>query len=218
MENDTEDRQKRMVQRQLAGRGIQDPLVLKAMGSVARHEFLPNNLRRMAYDDRPLVIDCGQTISQPYIVARMTEALQLTGGEKVLEIGTGSGYAAAILAEIAGGVITVERHEKLAQKASERLEKLGYSNITVVCADGSKGYEAEAPYDAIIVAAASPTVPNSLTDQLKDGGRLVIPVGPRSFHQELTRVVRQPDGTLTSEALGGVVFVPLIGDEGWSDS
>ena len=204
-----------MVHRQLEGRGLDDPLILDAVRAVPRHLFVAPGQERFAYDDRPLRISCGQTISQPYIVAKMTEALQLKGGERVLEVGTGSGYAAAILAQIADRVVSIERHAALADEARKRLADLGYENIKVVCADGTIGHAAEAPYDAIVVAAASPKVPETLVRQLADGGRLVLPVGGRSFGQSLVRVTKMPDGTLTQDDLGGVIFVPLIGEEGW---
>jgi len=204
-----------MVHRQLEGRGLDDPLILDAVRSVPRHLFVAPGQERFAYDDRPLRISCGQTISQPYIVAKMTEALQLKGGERVLEVGTGSGYAAAILAQIADRVVSIERHAALADEARKRLADLGYENIKVVCADGTIGHAAEAPYDAIVVAAASPKVPETLVRQLADGGRLVLPVGGRSFGQSLVRVTKMPDGTLKQDDLGGVIFVPLIGEEGW---
>jgi protein-L-isoaspartate(D-aspartate) O-methyltransferase len=204
-----------MVNRQLEGRGLIDPVILDAMRTVPRHLFVAPGQQKFAYDDRPLRISCGQTISQPYIVAKMTEALLLKGGERVLEIGTGSGYAAAILAQIANRVVTIERHAALADEASKRLAELSYDNIKVVCADGTKGYVGEAPYDAIVVAAASPQVPEALTEQLAEGGRLVIPVGGRSFSQSLLRVTKEPDGALKQDDLGGVIFVPLIGAEGW---
>lgn len=204
-----------MVHRQLEGRGLDDPLILDAVRAVPRHLFVAPRQERFAYDDRPLRISCGQTISQPYIVAKMTEALQLKGGERVLEVGTGSGYAAAILAQIAERVVTIERHPTLADEARKRLVDLGYENVKVVCADGTMGYPVEAPYDAIVVAAASPKIPETLIRQLAVGGRLVLPVGGRSFGQSLVRVTKMPDGTLKQDDLGGVIFVPLIGEEGW---
>lgn len=194
---------------------MDDPLILDAVQAVPRHLFVAPGQERFAYDDRPLRISCGQTISQPYIVAKMTEALQLKGGERVLEVGTGSGYAAAILAQIADRVITIERHTALADEARKRLADLGYENVKVVCADGTIGHPAEAPYDAIVVAAASPKIPEALVRQLADGGRLVLPVGGRSFGQSLVRVTKMADGTLKQDDLGGVIFVPLIGKEGW---
>lgn len=204
-----------MVHRQLEGRGLDDPLILDAVRGVPRHLFVAPGQERFAYDDRPLRISCGQTISQPYIVAKMTEALQLKGGERVLEVGTGSGYAAAILAQIAERVVTIERHAALADEARKRLADLGYENVKVVCGDGTMGHPVEAPYDAIVVAAASPKIPEALVRQLADGGRLVLPVGGRSFGQSLVRVTKMTDGTLKQDDLGGVIFVPLIGEEGW---
>lgn len=210
-----------MVESQLAARGITDPRVLAAMGAVPRERFLSPILAPRAYDDGPLPIGEEQTISQPYIVALMAQALGLAGGERVLEIGAGSGYAAAILGEIAGEVVTVERHPTLARKASRRLTDLGYANVEVVVGDGSRGWPARAPYDAIVVAAGAPAVPASLAEQLAEGGRLVIPVGRDRSLQELLRVTRLPaaegGGGLREERLGGVRFVPLVGDEGWNE-
>ena len=179
-----------MVEHHIAARGVRSALVLKAMGTVPREEFLPAHLREYAYEDTPLPIGEAQTISQPYIVAFMVEALGLSGGEKVLEIGAGSGYAAAILSRIAGEVFTVERIGELAAKASEKLADLGYDNVHVLHADGTLGWPEHAPYDAIIVAAGGPEVPRSLKQQLKVGGRMVIPVGRDPRAQELVRVTR----------------------------
>jgi protein-L-isoaspartate(D-aspartate) O-methyltransferase len=202
----------RMVARHLVARGIHHPLVLKAMQKVARETFLPRRLRNRAYADAPLPIGKGQTISQPYIVAFMVEALQLQGGETVLEIGTGSGYAAAILAEIAREVYTVERIPQLAEKATHTLKDAGYANVHVKHADGTQGWAEAAPFDAILVSAAAPSVPPALEAQLKIGGRLVIPVGATRWTQELIRVTRQDAERFISETLADVCFVPLIGD------
>ena len=210
-----ESRRKEMVERQLKPRGIRDVLVLEAMGKVPRHVFIPPELLESAYEDRPLPIGEGQTISQPYMVAAMTEALKLEGGERVLEIGTGSGYQAAVLAEIVGRVITVERIAELSKAAEKALRDLGYVNIEFVVADGSKGHEPRAPYDAILVTAGAPVIPDSLLEQLADRGRLVIPVG-NAFHQTLTRVTLRC-GHRQAERLEGCVFVPLIGEFGWSE-
>ncbi len=205
-----------MVENQIAARGIRSAAVLGALRKVPREAFLPERLREFAYEDSPLPIAAGQTISQPYIVALMTEALDLTGDEKVLEIGTGSGYAAAVLAEIAAQVYTVERIDQLAEKAGSTLAALGYRNVHVVHADGTLGWAAAAPYDAIIVAAGGPEVPQSLKQQLKVGGRLVIPVGTDPRAQELVRVTRISNDEFKSEDIADVRFVPLVGKEGWA--
>ncbi|MFA9420201.1 MAG: protein-L-isoaspartate(D-aspartate) O-methyltransferase [Gammaproteobacteria bacterium] len=205
----------RMVEQQVASRGVGSKLVLDAMRRVPRELFVPEPLRDLAYADGPLSIGEGQTISQPYIVALMVEALCLYGGEKVLEIGTGSGYAAAVLAEIAGQVYTIERIGQLAQKAKTVLEEIGYDNVQVIEGDGTLGWPQQAPYDAIVVTAGGPEVPESLKNQLKAGGRLVIPVGADMYNQELLRVTRVSDSEFRSENLEYVRFVPLIGAEGW---
>ncbi|MCD6363066.1 MAG: protein-L-isoaspartate(D-aspartate) O-methyltransferase [Synergistetes bacterium] len=204
-----------MVESQIEIRGIKDERVLRAMMRVPRHLFVPEEYRERAYDDHPLPIGEGQTISQPYIVALMTSLLDLKGNEKVLEIGTGSGYQAAILAELAKEVYSVERIPALAVKAAETLEKLGYKNVRVKVGDGTLGWEENAPYDAIIVTAAAPKVPTPLIKQLKIGGRLVIPIGER-FIQSLYKYVKREDGSLDGEDFGGCVFVPLKGKEGWN--
>ena len=204
-----------MVERAIVARGVRSEPVLRAMRSVAREAFLPHHLREFAYDDSPLPIEEGQTISQPYIVAFMTEALALEGGETVLEIGTGSGYAAAVLAEIAGDVYTVERIGQLAEKAAAKLADLGYTNVHVLHGDGTKGWPDHAPYDGIIVAAGGPKIPDTLKEQLKIGGRLVIPVGRDPKVQELVRVTRLSEDEFRQEDLADVRFVPLIGTEGW---
>jgi protein-L-isoaspartate(D-aspartate) O-methyltransferase len=197
----------------LERRGIRDRRVLKAMASVPRHLFVPPEARPYAYDDRALPIAGGQTISQPYIVALMAEALQIQRNERVLEVGTGSGYAAAVLSLLAGEVYTVERHEALAESAERQLHELGYSNIHVYTGDGTDGLPAYAPYDGIVVPAAAPWVPRPLREQLAEGGRLVIPVGGQA-EQVLLRVTRQGHAT-RSERLCEVRFVPLIGDHAW---
>ena len=213
---DFEKRRAQLVERYIAHRGVRSQLVLSAMESVPREAFLPVELREFAYDDSPLPIAEGQTISQPYIVAMMTEALELQGGEKVLEIGTGSGYAAAVLSRIAKDVYTVERIGQLAEKSADILSKLGYGNVHVLHADGTRGWPDHAPYDAIVVAAGGPQVPESLKSQLKIGGRLVIPVGADRRLQELVRVVRASEHEYTTEELADVRFVPLVGAEGWT--
>lgn len=204
-----------MVRDQIVRRGVRSPLVLEAMRAVPREAFLPEHLREFAYDDAPLPIDAGQTISQPYIVAFMIDALGLKGGERVLEIGAGSGYAAAVLGEIAGEVYTVERVEPLAQKASSALADNGYYNVFVLCGDGTLGWPEHAPFDAIIVAAGGPKVPESLKEQLRVGGRLVMPVGSDPKVQELVCVKRVSETEYHSEDIADVRFVPLIGEEGW---
>ena len=205
-----------MVENQIAARSIRSEAVLGALRKVPREAFLPERLREFAYEDSPLPIAAGQTISQPYIVALMTEALQLKGGERVLEIGTGSGYAAAVLAEIVAEVYTIERISELAEKAASTLDALGYRSVHVIHADGTLGWAAAAPYDAIIVAAGSPAVPESLKGQLKVGGRLVIPVGTDPRAQELVRVTRISNEEFKSEDIADVRFVPLVGKEGWA--
>lgn len=204
-----------MVENQIKRRGIQDPLILQAMRKVPRHEFVLSENIAAAYGDYPLPIGHGQTISQPYMVACMTEAMKLRGGEKVLEVGTGSGYQAAVLAEIAGEVYTIERHAALADRAQEILKELGYINVHVSPGDGTLGWEEKAPFDGIIVTAGAPSVPESLKSQLRDGGRLIIPVGSR-FMQSLLRITRKGE-LFEQENLLGCVFVPLIGKEGWKE-
>ncbi len=194
-------------------REIKDEKVLSAMGQVPRELFVSSAYQQAAYDDRALPIDSGQTISQPLIVAMMTEALELSGKEKVLEIGTGSGYQAAILAELAQWVITVERHPKLAEKAKRVLDKLGYTNIEVHLAERTLGWRRGAPYEAIIVAAGAPKVPQELLKQLANGGRLVIPVGSR-HEQDLLKVTKHNHEIITRN-LGPCRWVPLIGEEAW---
>jgi protein-L-isoaspartate(D-aspartate) O-methyltransferase len=205
-----------MVEKAIIARGVRSELVLDAMRSVPREAFLPTQLREFAYEDAPLPIEQDQTISQPYIVAFMTEALGLHGGEKVLEIGAGSGYAAAVLSRIAAEVYTVERIGQLAEKAASTLADLGYHNVHVLHGDGTKGWPEHAPYDGIIVAAGGPSVPESLKEQLKVGGRLVIPVGRDPKIQELVRVTRVSESEYEREDLADVRFVPLIGQEGWA--
>jgi protein-L-isoaspartate(D-aspartate) O-methyltransferase len=207
----------RMVDAHLAQRGITSPKLLEAFRSVPRESFVPDELVEFAYEDAPLPIEEGQTISQPYIVAVTVEALGLRGGERILEIGTGSGYAAAILSHVAKDVYTVERLEALATSARERLTRLGYSNVQVLCGDGSLGWPEHAPYDAIAVAAGGPKIPEALVSQLAVGGRLVIPVGPDEASQTLIRVTRVSETELRGEAIADVQFVPLIGEQGWAE-
>lgn len=207
---------KRMIESQLLPRGIRDPGVIRAMAKTPRHLFVEEALRDRAYGDYPLPIGFGQTISQPYMVACMTEALRLDGEAKVLEIGTGSGYQTAILAEIADRVFTVERIGPLARRARELLDRLGYHRVVLLQGDGTLGWKEHAPYDAIIVTAGAPCVPASLSAQLAEGGRLVIPVGSR-FVQNLIRITHHAGGD-DREDLGGCVFVNLVGQEGWDDA
>lgn len=203
-----------MVRYQLEARGITDPRVLDAMRRVPRHLFVPPEREHDAYSDHALPIGEGQTISQPYMVALMTQLLQTAPSHRVLEIGTGSGYQAAILAELVDEVVTVEREERLSQRAQEVLRSLGYRNIIFVVGDGSEGYPPLAPYDGIIVTAGAPAVPIPLVDQLAPEGRLVIPVGHR-YEQVLTVVHKDEEGKIHVSEHGYCVFVPLIGKHGW---
>ncbi len=212
---DGSSQREEMVRAHLAARGIRDPRVLDAFRAVPREAFLPPELREFAYRDSALPIEQGQTISQPYIVGLMAAALELGPRDRVLEIGTGSGYAAAILARLAQQVYTVERHEALAAAAARRLAELGIANVSVRHGDGSLGWTEHAPYDAIAVAAGAPAVPKALLDQLAPGGRLVLPVGEGRELQKLVRLRRQRDGKVASEDLEDVRFVPLIGAQGW---
>jgi protein-L-isoaspartate(D-aspartate) O-methyltransferase len=205
----------RMITEQLQARGVRDPAVLEAMRAVPREKFVSPDLRGFAYEDRPLPIEEGQTISQPYMVAFMTEALELAGTERVLEIGTGSGYSAAVLSRIVPSVRSVERLPELAATARQRLQLLGFDNIDVHVADGSLGLPRFAPYDAIVVTAGAPEVPAPLLAQLAIGGRLVIPVGSSIIMQSLIRVYRKSEHEYRKESLMGVMFVPLIGAAGW---
>lgn len=202
-----------MVEMQIAARGIRDERLLDVMREIPRHLFIPQGLEGRAYDDEPLPIGEGQTISQPYIVAQMTEALLLGGNEKVLEIGTGSGYQTAILARLARAVVTVERIEALGGGARGALEQLGIGNVTFYSRDGTLGVPEEAPFDRVIVTAAAPDIPVPLFEQMKDEGIMVIPVGGR-FEQELLRV-RKRDGKAVKGFLGGCRFVPLVGAHGF---
>jgi protein-L-isoaspartate(D-aspartate) O-methyltransferase len=209
------EQRRAMVESQLRGRGIKDSRVLEAMQAVPRHLFVPPAVAAAAYADEPLAIGEGQTISQPYIVAAMTEALELTGSERVLEVGAGSGYQAAILSPLAREVIAVEARPMLARTARERLSQLGYSNVRVEIGDGTLGWPPGSPYDGILVAAAAPMVPPPLIEQLADGGRLVIPLGSAE-HQELFRVRKQA-GRIVQQALFACRFVPLVGRFAWPD-
>ncbi len=210
---DFDSARKSMVDSQLRARGIQSSDVLRAMEKVQRHLFVPEELREHAYEDHPLSIGYGQTISQPYMVAIMTELMDLKPSDKVLEIGTGSGYQTAILAELANYIVSIERIKGLVEQAKKKLENSGYTNIEIICGDGSRGYQPEAPYDAIIVTAGSPEVPESLKKQLNEGGKLIIPVGSSNL-QVLLKITKKGEEYLV-EKHTSCIFVPLIGDEGW---
>jgi len=207
-----------MVERQLRRRGITEPDILDAFRAVPREAFVGEDVSQHAYGDYPLPIGAGQTISQPYIVALMIQAAAIGAGDKVLEVGAGSGYAAAVISRIADKVIGIERHHELVDTARERLRRLGYANVEIVEGDGTLGWPDEAPYDAVLAAASGSHVPESLIAQLVPGGRLIIPLGEPGWAQELVKVTRLTDGSLKRENLGGVRFVPLIGEEGWSDA
>jgi protein-L-isoaspartate(D-aspartate) O-methyltransferase len=211
VEDSYSEARSRMVESHIRSRGVADPLVLRAMEAVPRHEFVLEEYLTMAYSDGPLPIGHGQTISQPYIVALMTELLQLQPGERVLEIGTGSGYQAAVLAEITDEVYSMEIIPELAESAHARLGALGYEGIHAIQADGYFGWEEHAPYDAIIVTAAPDHIPPSLVEQLKDGGRMVIPVGPVGWYQTLWLITKE-GGEVEYHNKGGVQFVPLTGE------
>ena len=210
-----EDRRLRMVERQLRRRRVEDERVLSAMARVPRELFLPEAQRERAYDDAALPIGGGQTMSQPYMVAKMCELLSLHGDERVLDVGTGSGYHAAVLAELAAEVVTIERVPELAQRARESLAAAGYDNVDVRVGDGTLGVPDRAPFDAIAVAAAAPVLPESLYEQLKVGGRIVVPVGARS-NQRLELIVRSPEGPAVVRSVP-CRFVPLLGEEGFSE-
>ncbi len=199
-----------MIKTQIEARGVKNKAVLDALAKVPRHKFLPQGYRALAYIDRPLPIGYGQTISQPYIVALMTELLELTGKERVLEIGTGSGYQAAVLAELSATVYTIEIIPALAKAAEELLEESGYKNIVIKHGDGYKGWPEHAPFDAIIVTCAPPEIPEALIEQLAEGGRMVIPVG--SIHQEL-QLIRKEKGRIRLDNIIPVRFVPMVEDE-----
>jgi len=203
----------RMVDEQIAGRGVKDERVLAAMRKVPRHEFLPEGIRAMSYQDSALPLGEGQTMSQPYMVALMTELMELKGTERVLEIGTGSGYQAAVLAELCEKVYSVERIKILADRARAVLDRLGYQGVAIKVYDGTYGWKEMAPFDAIMVTAGAPDIPPPLVDQLKEDGRLVIPVGDR-FGQTLKKIVKTPKGAVATHSIP-CVFVPLIGNHGW---
>jgi len=207
-----------MVERQLRRRGIADQRILDAFLAVPREAFVSAGYAHLAYGDHPLPIEAGQTISQPYIVALMIEAAGIKAGDKVLEVGAGSGYAAAVISRIAGKVVGIERQHDLVEVARERLQRLGYDNVAIVEGDGTKGCPEEAPFDAILAAASGSHIPESLVEQLKPGGSIVMPVGSPGWVQKLVKATRREDGTLQQSDLGGVRFVPLIGEEGWKDA
>lgn len=204
-----------MVERQIRRRGIRTPAILNAMREVPREEFVLDEYRASAYDDAPLPIPAEQTISQPYVVALMIRALNLSPESRVLEIGSGSGYASALLSRMVREVHAVERHRELVSYACERLQKLGYGNVHVHHADGSKGWPEAAPYDGILVSASGPRVPAVLEQQLAIGGRLVMPIGSARSMQHLVRLTRVSEDNYRQQNMGGVRFVPLIGEEGW---
>jgi len=207
-----------MVERQLRRRGITEPIILDAFRQVPRELFVSDQYAHLAYGDHPLPIEAEQTISQPYIVALMMQAAAIKSGDKVLEVGSGSGYASAVIGRIAARVIGIERQHELVEVARERLERLGYDNIDIVEGDGTKGCPDEAPFDAILAAASGSHVPEPLLGQLAPAGRIVMPIGDPGAVQELVKVTKQEDGILRQENLGAVRFVPLIGEEGWSDA
>jgi protein-L-isoaspartate(D-aspartate) O-methyltransferase len=206
-----------MVERQLRRRGIAEPHILDAFRAVPREAFVGGGYAHLAYGDHPLPIEAEQTISQPYIVALMIQAGEIKPGDAVLEVGAGSGYAAAVISRIAARVIGVERQHALVEIARERLQRLGYGNVEIVEGDGTTGWQARAPYDAILAAASGSHVPEPWLDQLAPAGRIVMPLGGPGAVQELVKVTKSADGSMERENLGAVRFVPLIGEEGWSD-
>jgi len=206
-----------MVERQLESRGISEPHILDAFRDVPRHQFVSPSHAVAAYGDHPLPIEAGQTISQPYIVALMIQAARIKAGDRVLEVGSGSGYAAAVISRIAGAVVGIERQHTLVEVARERLARLGYGNVAIVEGDGTQGWPDGAPYDAILAAASGSHVPEPLVDQLKPGGRLVMPLGGPGWVQRLVIVTKHADGTLDEADIGAVRFVPLIGADGWKE-
>jgi protein-L-isoaspartate(D-aspartate) O-methyltransferase len=207
-----------MVEQQLRRRGIGEPEILDAFRAVPREAFISDEFAHLAYGDHPLPIEANQTISQPYIVALMIQSAAIKGGDKVLEVGAGSGYAAAVISRIAGKVIGIERQHDLVEVARERLRRLGFDNVEIVEGDGTKGCREEAPFNAILAAASGSHVPRPLVEQLAPDGRLIMPLGEPGWVQELIKVTKQEDGILRQENLGGVRFVPLIGEEGWKNA
>ena len=215
---DVDHAREQMIERQLARRGVDDPHVLEAMRQVPREAFVPEGLREFAYDDAPLPIEAGQTISQPYIVGLMIQAAGIRPGDRVLEVGAGSGYAAAVMSRIADQVFSIERHGELTRLARQRLRRLGYDNVELRTGDGTRGWAEEGPFDAILAAAGGPAIPQSLKEQLDLGGRLIMPVGDEEGGQRLIRVTRTGATRFEEDDLGGVRFVPLIGEQGWPDA
>jgi len=213
---DFPDARRRMVEHQLAARGVEDPYVLEAMGQTPREAFVPSGMEEFAYEDSPLPIEAGQTISQPFIVGLMIQAARIRPGERVLEVGAGSGYAAAVMSRIASDVFAIERHEELTRLAQGRLDRLGAHNVHLKTGDGSRGWPEAAPFDAILAAAGGPAVPEALKAQLAVGGRLVMPVGPEPGLQRLVKLTREADDRFEEEDLGEVAFVPLVGEHGWA--
>jgi len=206
-----------MVERQLKRRGITEPHILEAFRAVPREDFVGPGYAHLAYGDHPLPIEANQTISQPYIVALMIEAAAIKPGDRVLEIGAGSGYAAAVISRIAAKVIGIERQRELVEISRERLRRFGYDNVEILEGDGTRGWPGEAPFDAILAAASGSHVPPALIEQLEPGGRLVMPIGEPRGVQQLVKVTKLPDGSLEQSDLGAVRFVPLIGEEGWKN-
>lgn len=215
MTNNFEVLRKKMVEKQLINRGIKDKNVIEAFRKVPREDFVDEEYKKSAYDDGPLPIGSGQTISQPYIVALMIDSLNLNADDKVLEIGTGSGYAAAVLSKIVNEVYTIEKIDKLAEKAKERFKKLNYTNISIKLGDGTLGWAENAPYDGIVVSAAAPHVPEALINQLAESGEIIIPVGEEGGVQRLKLIKKSKDGTIIEENLDYVRFVPLLGENGY---
>jgi protein-L-isoaspartate(D-aspartate) O-methyltransferase len=207
-----------MVERQLKRRGIGEKHILDAFREVPREAFISDEYAHLAYGDHPLPIEAGQTISQPYIVALTIQAAAIKPGDRVLEVGAGSGYAAAVISRIASKVIGIERQHDLVAVARERMQRLGYDNVEIIEGDGTRGCPEHAPFDAIVAAASGSHVPGTFVEQLKDGGRIVMPIGDPGWVQELVKVTKGEGGRLIQENLGGVRFVPLIGEEGWKDA
>jgi protein-L-isoaspartate(D-aspartate) O-methyltransferase len=216
--NDRAVEREAMIRRQLIERGIVEPRIIDAFRAIPREEFIGREYREFAYGDHPLPIEAEQTISQPYIVALMIQAAGIQPGDRVLEVGAGSGYAAAVIGRIAGHVVTIERQAELVPIARERMNRLGIRNVEIVEGDGSLGCPGEAPFDAILAAASGSHVPPPLMDQLAPGGRIVMPLGDPGSVQQLVKATKQPDGNIKREDLGAVRFVPLIGAEGYSDA
>lgn len=214
---DMSDARDRMVEAQIGSRGVHDRAVLAAMRAVPREEFVKPSYRELAYEDAPLPIGKGQTISQPYVVALMIEAAQLKPSDKVLEVGAGCGYAAAVVSRIARSVYGMERHAELGEAARRRLARLGYGNVEIRIGDGTMGWAEAAPFDAIIVSAGGPSAPPALKEQLGPGGRLIIPVGDDPRSQRLLRITRLGASEFKEEDLGAVMFVPLVGEQGWTE-